>query len=237
MVLPQSGIIDERNNALYQGTGGQPSSSQAIANPVSDVASGTAPMTGFASQYTPAQAGIFYQSPWALLNSVFPGINPTTPGYQALRDFGADPLTLHTIMAGSNRAIPQDSAGDFINFLNELYSNLGSVGGQALSASELLNTIFTAAGRPADPEGQGMSSLQNVLLAGDQGQQVRTLFNMLRDVSNATMNPLAATGYQAALARAGDVYQNQIAQANAGSAADQTFGQWLSQNAPSLAGR
>lgn len=174
-------------------------------------ARGTDPLSGFAAQYNPANLGqVIWDNPWAILPDVFQGINTAGPGYQALRDFGADPLTLFNIMAGVNSDLTGSGVGDYTNWLAGLYGQLGQTGGRAFNARELLNNIFNP--------GQG-SALSNILTSGDAGTQIRTLFNLIREATNAGMNPLAARGYQAMTARRGDDYLNNFigSNANAGS--------------------
>jgi len=188
--------------------------------------------TGWAAQqgYTPEMLESIYQNPWFLLQDVFKGINTSSPGYQALRDFGADPLSLFTIMQGSDRMTAEtgEGAGGFANFLNNLYTNLGTSGGRGLSAPELLGNIFgqTSFGDKAQ------SDLGMLLGQGDAGTQIRTLFNLLRDVAGATMNPLASAAYQGALAQAGDTYGNEMLRADAGSTLNPV--EWINQNRPWL---
>lgn len=184
--------------------------------------SGTDPLTGFSSRYNPANLNsIIWDNPWAILPDVFQGINTAGPGYQALRDFGADPLTLFNIIAGKNSDLTGAGVGGFTNWLANLYGDLGSVGGRAFNSRELLNNIYNP--------GQG-SALENILKSGDVGTQVRTLFNLVREATNAGMNPLAARGYQAMVARRGDEYQNQVLQSGAGEGAgNMGMNQWLRQ--------
>jgi hypothetical protein len=196
----------------------------------SDLTAGLAPLTGFAGRYTPAMANQAYENPWYLLPDVFPGMSQASPLYQALRDFGADPLTLFNILVGSQQKVDQ-GAGDFINWLANLYGGMGTPGGATLDAGSLISTIFGQDKVGADAS----NTLGQILGAGDMSTQVRTLFNMLRDVSNAGMNPLAARGYQAAIAQAGDRYGN--AQMKAGGDDTMSPGAWISANMPWLAGQ
>ena len=195
-----------------------------------DPNAGLAALTGFASRYTPAMADQAYENPWYILPDVFPGMSESSPLYQALRDIGADPLTLFNILMGSQQKIDQ-GAGDFINWLANLYEGMGTPGGATINAGDLISTIFGQEAVGADAQ----SSLGQILGAGDQSVQVRTLFNMLRDVSNAAMNPLAARGYQSAIAQAGDRYGNQQMKADAESTMSPSV--WIANNMPWLAGR
>lgn len=174
---------------------------------------GTDPATGFASRYTPSQLGNVWDSPWAILPDVFRGMNMAGPGYQSLRDIGADPLTLYNIMVGGgtdflDQRTTTNPAGDYTNWLNNLYASMGARGGRGFSAGELLGRLFNPRNNPGVPGGQ--SSLYNILTAGDAGTQMRTLFNMIRDSANVGMNPLAARGYTAAATREGDRVLNAI---------------------------
>lgn len=181
---------------------------------------GMNPSVGFSSQYNPSQlAGTIWDSPWSILPDVFKGINTAGGGYQALRDIGADPLTLYNIMVGGNTDFmdknqPGNAPGNYANWLNALYSSLGSRGGRGFSAGELINKIFNPGG--AGENNQNQSSLYRILTAGDSSTQMRTLFNLLRDASNVGMNPLAARGYQAAVSRQGDMALNRGLHDNTG---------------------
>lgn len=198
-------------------------------NPM-NTAGGMQPMTGFSSRYTPALADQAYENPWYILPDVFPGISASSPMFQALRDLGADPLTLYNIIAGGQNKIDQGSS-PYINWLNDLYKQQGTVGGKDIDAGQLIRTLFGQTKFGADSQ----NTLGQILGAGDMSTQVRTLFNMLRDVSNAGMNPLAARGYQASVAQAGDRYGN--AQMKAGADATQNPAEWIAKNMPWLAGR
>jgi hypothetical protein len=197
-----------------------------------DPNSGLAPATGWAAQqnYTPAMLSELYENPWYALGDVFPRFGTQegvqTPLYQALRDFGADPLALYQLMAGPQVQGPMEGGSDFANWIANLYKQLGTPGGQAPQSRQLLSNLFGA---------DSKSALGLVLGAGDMGTQVRTLFNLARDASNAGMDPLQARGYQAALARAGDLYGN--SQMSAGEGQSQSFQEWANLNAPWLTGR
>jgi hypothetical protein len=208
-----------------------------------DITSGSNPYSGFASRYAPGTlAGTIWDNPWMVLPDVFQGINTGGIGYQSLRNLGADPLTLYNLMNPGRRNIGAGSnEGDFANFLNNLYSSLGTPGGRGFSAAELLGNIFNAAAPQIDANGQPVkgkegSVLGGILTAGDASTQLRTLFNLLREATNVSMNPYAARGYQAYAQRAGDVALNQAAksQANTG-AGNQYIYQLLKNIAPGLA--
>ncbi len=195
--------------------------------------SGTNPYTGWASQFSdPAALQNVYDSPWALLPNIYKNINTSGSGYNALRDLGADPLTLFTIMNGGRSAGSGFGAneGDYANFLNNLYSSYGGQAGQTgrgFSSAELTSNIFNS-----DPN----SALGQTLSAGDSNQQLRTIFNMLRDVSNVGMTPIAARAYQSMAQKTGDQALNQIINAStAGSgAANQNVASLLRRINPQL---
>lgn len=218
----------------YQGPPAPGSSGMSAAGTGGTGAAGTGaglePLGGFASRYNPSLANQAYENPWYILQDVFSGIDPSSPGYQALRDFGGDPLTLFNIMQGSQGKIDQGS-GDFINWLANMYKGMGTPGGATFNGNQLIDTLFGQTKFGADSQ----NTLGQILGAGDMSTQVRTLFNMLRDVSNTTQNPLAARGYQAAVAQAGDRYGNAMMQAGAGDTMNPTA--WIAQNFPQLAGR
>lgn len=156
--------------------------------------------TDFSKQYTPAMMDFVYENPWTILPDVFNGISSTSPLYQALRDMGGDPLTLYNITAGSEDGSRAGGASDFINWLAQTYTGQGTAGGQRFNAQQLLQNLFGQDKFGADAK----SSLGQILGAGDMSTQIRTLYNMAKDATNVGMNPLAARGYQAALAQAGD---------------------------------
>lgn len=174
------------------------------------VGSGSNPYTGWASQF-PSNAGLqgIYNSPFALLPDVYKGLNLAGPGANYLQDFGADPMTLFTVMNGSRGAGAGLGAneGDYANFLNNLYSMMGGrqggagQAGRGFSASELTGNVFNAS---------PTSALGSLLTAGNSDQQMRTLFNILRDISNVSMTPMAARGYQSMLQRSGTQALNQM---------------------------
>lgn len=248
--MPPIGYIDERTGQVY-GSNNQPailpmsdatamSAPAATGDPYAASAApgntGFAAPTGWAGQqgYTPEMLESIYQNPWFLLKDVFSGIKTSSPGYQALRDFGADPLSLFTIMQGSNRFTADSEGGaasDFANFLNNLYTQLGTSGGQELSARGMMQNIFGQTEFGEDAK----SDLGRLLGSGDASTQIRTLFNLLRDVAGSAMNPLAASGYQAALAQAGDSYGNEMLKANAGETVNPV--EWMNQNRPWLTGQ
>lgn len=213
------------------------STGNGIANSGPTVTSGTetgglVPYSGFASQYAPGQLNSIYDNPWYLISDALSGANPSSPGYQALRDFGADPLALFNVMAGANGTIAtgDQGAGAFANFMADLYQNLGTPGGAGFNAPGMLKNVF---GQQFQ-NGESQTTLGNLLLAGDMGQQIRTLFNLLRDISSAGMNPLASSAYQAAVARAGDRYGNEMIKTKTGEAGDVPMVQWMRQNMPWL---
>lgn len=197
---------------------------------------GFAAPTGWAAQqgYTPEMLESIYQNPWFLLQDVFKGINTSSPGYQALRDFGADPLSLFSMIEGAGRLTANDQGGaanTFANFLNNLYRQIGTPGGQALSSGELLGNIFGQGTFGKDAK----SDLGQLLGNGDASTQIRTLFNLLRDVAGAAMNPLAASGYMGAMQQAGDEYGNAMLKAPAGSTQNPV--EWMNQRYPWLTGQ
>lgn len=243
---PRTGILDESTGQVLDPRGqpidGSPSPNSAVAMAqdaaeragVDTGTGGTADITGFASRYTPIGLQQAFENPWFILRDVFPGISVSSPGYQALRDFGADPLVLYNIMRGGSGMIEDQGGAEFVNFMADLYRQLGTRGGQGFSARQLLQNIFNAANATTE-EGLAQNTLAAILNAGDQSTQVRTLFNLLRDVSNAAMNPLAASAFQATAAQAGDLYGNAMMRADA----DQTVNPavWMQQYAPWLTGR
>jgi hypothetical protein len=174
---------------------------------------GTNPLSGFAKQYDPSALENIWQNPWSILTDVFKNLNTEGGGYQSLRNLNADPLTLYNLMAGRSSDLANPSGtgvGDYTNWLANLYKSLGTVGGRGFSAGELLQNLFNP--------GAAGSALNNIVTAGDQSQQMRTIFNMAKDASNVGMNPLAARGYQSMLSRVGDQAINQSMKTDANGA-------------------
>jgi hypothetical protein len=190
----------------------------------------TTPPAGqsFASKYTPAMLDQIYENPWYVLQDVYSGIKETSPLYQALRDMGADPLTLFNMTKGAT-GMNTGGASDFANWLNETYKGQGQVGGSRFSAQQLLGSLFGQDKFGADSK----NTLGQILGAGDMSTQIRTLYNMAKDASNVSLNPLAARGYQSALAQAGDRYGD--AMMKAGASETMNPSEWMRQNAPWLA--
>lgn len=207
------------------GTGATPARP---APPAAGATPGLSPTRGFASRYAPGMLDTIYDNPWTILPDVFKGIQTSSPGYQALRDFGGDPLSLYNIIKGSGSKIDGGS-DEFTNFMADLYKNLGTPGGKGFDAKGMIDAVFGTTKTGAD----ATSSLGQILGAGDMGQQIRTLFNLLRDVSGVGMNPLAASGYQSALAQAGDRYG--LAQMKAPAGQTMTPVEWIAKNMPTLA--
>lgn len=189
---------------------------------------GSTPVTGFAARYTPAMMDQIYENPWYILQDVFSGSSTSSPLYQALRDFGGDPLTLFNIAQGMGGSV-SGGAEEFINWLADTYGQQGTVGGSRFSAPELLGALFGQQKFGAESE----NTLGQILGAGDMSTQVRTLYNMARDASNVGMNPLAARGYQAALAQAGDAYGRHML-SDSGTDGPQNPSAWIAANMPWL---
>lgn len=244
-MAPQSGRIDPytgavlgpgQNPATIGTTGAVEVGTGGPAYTPPPASDGFAQPTGWAGQqgYTPEMLESIYQNPWFLLQDVFQGINTSSPGYQALRDFGADPLSLFQIMEGADKfSVNQEggAASSFANFLQNLYTQLGTSGGQELSAKEMIGNIFGQSEFGADAG----SDLGRLLGSGDASTQIRTLFNLLRDVAGSAMNPLAASGYQAALAQAGDRYGNEMLRTSVGDQPNPV--EWMNENVPNITGR
>jgi hypothetical protein len=193
---------------------------------------GMSNLTGFASRYTPAMLQQAYENPWYILRDVFSGVSESSPLYQALRDMGGDPLTLFNISQGSQQELGGDGE-DFVNWLANVYQQQGTVGGTDFNVPQMLQAIFGQDKFGADAQ----NTLGQILGAGDMSTQIRTLYNMARDVTNVGMNPLAARGYQAALAQAGDRYGQEMLKTPGGSEGPQNPAAWIAERMPWLAAR
>ncbi len=236
---PQTGYTEPNPNGTMSGQvygptgvlgGGLPVGAGSTPPPGAlDPDSGMMAPTGWAAQqqYTPQGMKEAYENPWNVILDVFKGISTSSPGYQGLRDIGGDPLTLFNLTQGSGKKIDQGGS-DFVNWLANMYQEQGTRGGKSFDPLSMIKTLFGNAGDDTNTLGQ-------ILTAGGQSDQTRTLFNMLRDVSNTGMNPMAARGYQAAIARSGDEYGNAMMKTDAGSSMGPA--EWIAQNKPWLAGR
>lgn len=196
---------------------------------------GTNPLSGFAANYDPAQLSAqIWQNPWNILPDVFKGINVSGPGYQALRDLGADPVALYNIMQGGSSDLTAAGVGGYTNWLASLYKNLGTPGGRTFSSKEMLSNIFKQKSQGKGSE----NALARLLSSGGASEQIRTLFGLVQDAANAGMNPLASRGYIDAIRRAGDVYGNEMLRqpVNAG-ANNQMISEWMRTRFPGLVPR
>lgn len=209
-----------------------PTTTTPTTTPTTGQGAGMKNLEGFASRYTPAMLDQVYENPWYILPDVFTGISEASPLYQALRDMGGDPLTLFNVAQGSQGKVG-GGGEDFVNWLANVYQQQGTVGGADFDVAGLLQTIFDQEKFGADAE----NTLGQILGAGDMSTQIRTLYNMARDATNVAMNPLAARGYQAALAQAGDRYGQEMLKTEGGAEGPQNPAAWIAENMPWLAVR
>lgn len=248
MVMRRMGIEDPYNGQIY-GPGQAPVYGGAPGVPAAPVAptgtgapapaapnptggtpgSGMTPYSGFASQYAPGMLGSIYESPYSILPDVFGGLDMASPLYQTLSNLQADPLALYTLLMGADSGFGEGASGDeaFVNWLEQMYRNLGTAGGGGFNINQLLGNLFA---QNAGEEGD--SALNAVLRAGDTNQQARFLYNLIRDATNVGMNPLAAMGYQSATARSMDSWRNDVMKGDSG--ANLTPLEWVRRNNPGL---
>ncbi len=201
---------------------------------VSDPNAGLQELTGNAKKwgYTPAMLNQVYENPWAILGDLFPNMSTSSPLYQALRDLGADPLTLFTVLAGSQSMFPETGGGsNFIDWLSNLYQQYGTPGGMTVNGGAALKNIFGQTKFGAD----ATNSLGMALGSGDQSTQTRTLFNLVRDIANMTMDPISGSAYQSAMQQAGDKYMNAMLKSDADTALNPSA--WIAQNYGNLVPR
>lgn len=238
------GIIDERTgqiiplpgpsvyapaptgNTPMNTTPGGPATSP---SPTAAGGDGMTPYGGFAGQYAPGSLKGIYENPWYILPDVFSGVDMASPLYQTLRDINADPLALYNLIMGANQTFNSDAQGDaaFTNWLAQMYQNLGTAGGKGFDVRQMLANLFAQ-----DTSKDSESALNAVLRSGDVNQQVRFLYNLVRDATNVGMNPLAAAGYQSAMARQLDAYGNDVLRGDSGQ--NLTPLEWVKRNAPQL---
>jgi hypothetical protein len=222
----------------FQGgnTGGVPDSTDASGGGAgTGITSGSNPYTGFASQFKDQSAlQNIYGNPWALLPYVYKGMNPYGTGYGALRNLNFDPMTMFALMNGKAQgtSFGKENEGDYANFLNNLYQMIGGTPGtpgRGFSARELAGNVFSA--------GPG-SALGELLASGDASQQGRTLYNLLRDIGGASMNPLAQRAYESMAQRAIDQAYSAKLGGTAGSGpSNMPLAQLVAQIAPQLMAR
>jgi hypothetical protein len=175
---------------------------------------GLAELTGWAGEqnFNPTELEHIFQNPQAILPYIFAQMQAGSPGYNRLRNLEWDPLALLTMTKGATSLLGDQSewggAGGYANFLNEVYNQIGTKGGQGINAAALIRNIFA---QPGTATGNSETALGNMLGAGDATQQSRTLYNLVRDVTQMGMNPLAGQAYQAAMMNALDRYNtNQL---------------------------
>lgn len=184
-------------------------------------------VTGRAKEwgYTPAMMDQVYQNPFAILKDLFPGMTESSPMYQALRNLGADPLTLFTVLAGSQSMFPETGGGsNFVDWLSNMYSNYSTPGGKTVDGAQALRNIFGQDKLGA----KATNSLGMSLGAGDQSTQTRTMFNLVKDIASMTMDPISSSGYQSAMQQAGDGYMNAMLKSSPDTAMSPTS--WIAKN-------
>ncbi len=197
--------------------------------PATTGGTGMSPYSGFASQYAPGMLGSIYDAPYTILPDVFNGLDLASPLYQTLAGMQADPLTLYTLLMGADSSFGEGDEGDeaFVNWLAQMYQQLGTAGGQGFNINTLLGNLFGT-----DTSEDSDTALNAVLRAGDTNQQARFLYNLIRDATNVGMNPLAAMGYQSATARSMDQWRNDVLRGESGS--NMTPLEWIRANNPGL---
>ena len=205
-------------------------------NPATSTTStGMTPYRGFASRYAPGQLSTIYDNPQAILPDVFQGMDWASPLAQTLSGMRADPLSLYNLLIGANQSFSErgDALNDesYVNWLAGFFKNLGTAGGKGLSISKALGNLF---GQNLDPESEGGSTtaLANILQSGDTNQQANFLYSLIRDATNIGMNPVAAAGYQSAIARSLDQWRNDILKGDSGQNAKAL--DWIRKNNPGL---
>jgi hypothetical protein len=116
-----------------------------------------------------------YDDPTMLIPHAVPGVDPFGPGYRRLADLPWDPQVLYSLAQfGGGGGTGSDSASQFANFLNQMYS--GVAGGQYIDFNEVLGMLNAGGDNSqlaywlnnADP-GQVQGFLQGVLGTAAQG--------------------------------------------------------------------
>jgi hypothetical protein len=115
--------------------------------------------------------------------------------------------------------------------LAETYKGQGQAGGAGMNAQQMIQNLFGQTKFGAESK----SSLGQILGAGDMSTQIRTLFNMAKDATNVGLNPLAARGYQSALAQAGDRFGEAMLSRSGTDTGPQNPSAWIKANMPWLA--
>ena len=221
-------------NAAHRPPPTQPRRAIGAGVPATDPA--MANLTGWAAtqNFNPTELEHIYQNPQAILPYIFGQMAPGSAGYNRLRNLQWDPLAIMMMSQGAGSMMADPSTGGgvggFANFLNDLYSQIGTAGGQGVNAAALLRNIFAQEGTST---GDAKTSLGQMLGAGDSTQQSRTLYNLVRDLTQAGMNPLAAQGMQAAMMNQLDRYNSSVLTQDSESVPSAV--DWVRQNAPWLA--
>lgn len=220
------------------GTGGEVGATKPAVDPVTGEEIGMGSLTGWAGQYKDANGKGFtpeqlrdtvFQNPWYMIQPST-GAEEGSAGYASLRDIGGDPVSLFNIMHGANN-MGSDDPMPIVNFLADLYKNLGTAGGKMIDGKQLLQAIMNA---DTSPEGQNSSQLGLLLgSAGNSSDQSRITYQLYRDAINASgMDPLGQRARQAGMVNALDRYGREMLTTD--SANIQAPNQWLGQRYPGL---
>lgn len=192
--------------------------------------------TGWMSGIAPGMASNIYDNPQDMLANVMStqgNYNQAGPMFQQLSQLeGADPLTLYMLSTGANQsALGGQNANDYGNYLGSMYLNQMTPGGGTFNFANMMSNLLGMPSTGADGQANS-SSLYNLVTAGNAGDQVQNVYNMVRDAARVGLNPLAAKAALTAVQRAGTDYRRG---AMTGQNADTPFFQWLQQTQPALA--
>lgn len=185
---------------------------------------------GWAKQqgFTPAMLGQGYDNPWYYLPYSYKGINQASAGYQGMRDLGGDPLTLFNVQQGGQGNLASKDAGDFANYMNDLFQSMGTPGAKPFDAKALFGQLFGQKKFGADAD----TTLGMLLGAGDVPTRSRTAYSLARDLANMSMNPIAARGMQQTISQGLDQYGSASMSQNASQIQNPT--QYLADKMPWL---
>ncbi len=184
---------------------------------------GTDPYSGWMSRFNPTTFhDQVYNDPQIVLQQMYQdnGWNTSGPGYSNLRNLsGADPQSLWMLLSGQAKGY-HGGDEEYGNFLKDLYTEQGQVGGRTIDFNEIMAMIAHQGDQSGlTPEQQ--SPLWQMLTAGSAADQFRTTYGLVGDAAKMGLAPGMANAYMDAMARQGDRYLSDAATTqNAGTIPD-----------------
>lgn len=184
--------------------------------PVGQINDILAPMTGFASRYTPASAEMLFANPEVILRDTLRDMGRTPDGalFGMLAPQAAAANALFALGYGGTSDLGAGSNEAGINFINDFLRNQGTAGGQAVDFNAGMNALNTFA--PG-------SALESLLTTGDPEQQIGNYRNIAGALANSSLHPLMARAFNNFLDQRGTDFMSSVARGNAQS----NFGNYL----------